>query len=101
MAKTSKGSAGSKTVKVARDLRIAGAAAAYAALASAAQAPESQIVLDARQVEKVDTAGLQALLAGHRQLVQAGKSVSWSGCPEQLRSAATLLGMAASLGIDS
>src|SRR4051812_36861304 len=101
MAKTNKGSAASRTVKVARDLRIAGASAAYAALASAAQGAESQVVLDAGQVEKVDTAGLQALLAGHRQLVEAGKKVSWSGCPEQLRAAAALLGIAASLGIGS
>ena len=86
---------------MARDLRIAGAAEAFAALAAAARASESRIALDARQVEKVDTAGVQALLAGYRQLAEAGKTVTWSGCSEPLRSAAALLGLAESLGIAS
>ncbi len=84
-------------MKVARDLRIAGAAAAYAALLSAAGVPEARVVLDARQVDKVDAAGIQALLAGRNALVAAGKKPAWRGCSAQLKSAAGLLGLAQAL----
>lgn len=93
MAKTGKGSE-IKTIKIGRDLRIAGAAAAFGALRSAAEAAESRVALDARQVEKVDAAGLQALLAGRQALASAGKAVSWVGCSAQLSAAAGLLGLA-------
>jgi anti-anti-sigma regulatory factor len=97
MAKTSKASEASKTLKVTRDLRVAGAAAAYAVLRAAAAAPEGRIVLDARQVEKVDAAGIQALLAGRSALAAAGKKLAWLGCSAQLKSAAALLGLAQAL----
>jgi anti-anti-sigma regulatory factor len=93
VAKTSKTSEAAKTVKIARDLRIAGAAAAYAALRAAAAAPEGRVALDARQVEKVDAAGIQALLAGRRAIAGAGKRIVWEGCSAQLRSAVALLGL--------
>jgi anti-anti-sigma regulatory factor len=94
MAKTSKASEAIKTIKIARDLRIAGAAAAYGALCTAAQGAEARVALDGRPVEKVDAAGLQALLAGRRALVSSGKKVSWTGCSPQLQAAAALLGLA-------
>ncbi len=97
MAKTSKASEAVKTIKIARDLRIAGAAGAFATLRSAAEGSESRIALDARQVEKVDAAGLQALLAGRRALESGRKKVSWVGCSAQLKAAAGLLGLAESL----
>ncbi len=97
MAKTSKASEAVKTIKIGRDLRIAGAAGAFAALRSAAEGAERRIALDARQVDKVDAAGLQALLAGRRALGSAGKGVSWVGCSAQLKAAAALLGLAESL----
>jgi anti-anti-sigma regulatory factor len=100
MAKTSKAASAVRTVKVAHDLRIAAAAAAFGELRAAAKAREPRIVLDAREVEKVDAAGLQALLAGRRALEGAGKTVTWSGCSAQLKSAAGLLGLAQPLGID-
>lgn len=99
MAKTSKGSEAGKTLKVARDLRIAGAAEAYAALRAAAKSADKRIVLDAAQVEKVDAAGLQALLAGCRAISQAGKTITWAGCSPQLASAAAVLGLAGPLGM--
>lgn len=97
MSKASKPSEATKTIKVARDLRIAGAAAAYGAMRSAAKGPEGRVTLDGRQVEKVDAAGIQALLAGHRLLARAGKVVSWAGCSTALKSAAALLGLAETL----
>lgn len=93
MAKTNKASE-TKTIKLATDLRIAGAAAAFGALRSAAEAAEPRVALDARQVEKVDAAGLQALLAGRQALASAGKALSWAGCSAQLTAAAGLLGLA-------
>jgi anti-anti-sigma regulatory factor len=93
VAKTSKASE-TRTIKLAGDLRIAGAAAAFGALRSAAEAAELRVALDARQVEKVDAAGLQALLAGRRVLGSAGKAMSWVGCSAQLAAAAGLLGLA-------
>ena len=101
MAKANKAAEGAKTVKLERDLRVAAASAAYAALRAAAQAKDARVSLDARQVEKVDAAGLQALLAGRRLLEAAGKKVTWAGCSPQLRAAAELLGLAAPLGIPS
>jgi anti-anti-sigma regulatory factor len=99
VAKTSKASEAVKTLKVAPDLRIAGAASAFAALRALSQAQESRVALDARQVEKVDAAGVQALVAGHRLLADAGKKVSWTGCSPQLKAAAELLGLAEALGL--
>lgn len=96
MGKTAKGS-GAKTIKVARDLRIAGATAMFAALRAAAADPGGRVALDASQVEKVDAAGIQALLAGRRALASAGKQLSWAGSSPQLAAAAELLGLAAAL----
>lgn len=101
MAKTSKAAEGGKKVRLERDLRISAAAATYAALRAAAQGKEPRVLLDAGQVEKVDAAGLQALLAGQRLLAASGKSVTWAGCSTQLSSAAELLGLAGPLGIRS
>ena len=86
-----------KTIKIGRDLRIATAGATYGALRKAAGSGDGRIALDARQVEKVDAAGLQALLAGRAALARAGKAVSWAECSPQLTAAATLLGLAAAL----
>jgi anti-anti-sigma regulatory factor len=86
-----------KTVKIGRELRIATAGAAFVALRKAAGGSEARIALDAGQVEKIDAAGLQALLAGRAALARAGKAVTWAGCSPQLTAAATLLGLGESL----
>lgn len=105
MAKTSKAATGAKaaasarTVKLARELRIGSARATFDALREAAAAAERRVVVDARQVEKADAAGLQAVLAGRAQIVRAGKEVAWSGPTPQLKSAAELLGLEQVLGL--
>jgi anti-anti-sigma regulatory factor len=99
VAKTSK-SSGQKTIKVPPDLRISSASAAYASLRGAASGSSARIVLDATQVEKVDAAGIQALLAGRNALVQAGKQPSWAGASPQLKAAAQLLGLAEALELE-
>ncbi len=80
-----------------RELRVATAGAAFIALRKAASGSESRVVLDAGQVEKIDAAGLQALLAGRAVLTRAGKAVTWAGCSPQLSAAAALLGLGESL----
>jgi anti-anti-sigma regulatory factor len=82
-----------KTVKIGRDLRIATAGTTLAALRKAAGGADTRVALDAGQVEKVDAAGLQALLAGRALLARAGKTLSWAGCSPQLAAAAVLLGL--------
>ena len=98
MAKTSKTSETTKPIKIGPDLRIGSAAATFEALRDvAARGRESSVAIDARQVERADAAGLQALLAGWMALKSAGKTASWAGCSEQLKSAAGLLGLADAL----
>jgi anti-anti-sigma regulatory factor len=97
MAKTSKPAGKARAIKLDGDLRIGGVAAVLDALRGAADKPEKRVALDGSQVDKVDAAGLQALLVGRQVLVQAGKTVSWSGSSAQLKAAAALLGLAESL----
>ena len=97
MAKSGKSSGKVRAVKLGDDLRIGAAKAAFESLRSAAAKPEKQVTLDAGEVEKVDAAGLQALLAGRMALAQAGKAVTWAGVSAQLGAAAGLLGLAESL----
>jgi ABC-type transporter Mla MlaB component len=94
MAKTGKPAGKARALKLEGDLRIGGAAGVLELLRAAARKPEKQIALDARQVERVDAAGLQALLVGRQLLVDAGKSVSWTAPSAQLTAAAALLGLA-------
>lgn len=86
-------------MRLSADLRIGNAAATFDALRQAARAAPQRVILDARAVEKADAAGLQALLAGRRALLDSGKSVTWSACPAPLRSAAGLLGIAGALDL--
>jgi anti-anti-sigma regulatory factor len=83
-----------KTIKIGRDLRIATADATLGALRKAAGGADMRVALDARQIEKVDAAGLQALLAGRALLARSGKTLSWTGCSPQFAAAAVLLGLA-------
>lgn len=55
--------------------------------------------LDASGVLKVDTAGLQVLLAFADQRRRAGSQVAWTGCSDAMRRAATQLGLGTALGL--
>lgn len=94
-------SGGAEPLRLSAELRISSAASLFESLAAAAQRPVSDVVLDASQVEKADTAGVQALVAGTMRLKQSGKSFRWSGCSAPLRSAAQLLGLADALELPS
>ena len=84
-------------MRIALACLLALAGPTFAALKKAASGGEARVTLDAAQVEKIDAAGLQALLAGRAVLLQAGKAVTWSGASPQLAAAATLLGLGESL----
>lgn len=105
VAKTSKATAAgrpaasTRTVKLGRDLRIATAHATFSVLRAAAAGAEQRVVVDARQVEKADAAGLQAVLAGRAEIVRAGKDLAWSEATPQLKAAAELLGLQQALGL--
>jgi anti-anti-sigma regulatory factor len=57
------------------------------------------VALDASGVQKVDTAGLQVLLAFTRQRRAAAVETIWTGCSEVLRKAAAALDLAQALGL--
>ena len=57
------------------------------------------VALDAAGVQKVDTAGLQVLLAFTRQRRAAAVETIWTGCSEVLRKAALALDLAQALGL--
>ena len=99
VAKTNKTAETGRAIRLGADLRIATASATYQALQEAAAAPQANVVLDAKLVEKADAAGLQALLAGRMALERAGKRVEWRGVAPQLKAAAGLLGLAEALGL--
>lgn len=51
------------------------------------------VAIDARSVERIDTAIMQLLCAFVRGRTQRGSSVTWEGVPQPLRDAARLLGI--------
>jgi anti-anti-sigma regulatory factor len=57
----------------------------------AADCSSQQVVVDGSQVERIDTAGVQLLVAFAKGLETAGKSLQWSGTSDLLvRSCRTL-----------
>lgn len=53
--------------------------------------------LDAGQVERIDTAGLQLLVAFVRDRRKRARAVTWHRCSESLTRAASMLGLSADL----
>ena len=74
------------------DLRIGRAREVFDALSSATKG-SGLVVIDGSQVGKIDTAGLQALIAAIVRLRANGKVWHWEGGSAQLTSAAKLLGL--------
>ena len=83
-------------ISCAADLDISGARDLYSRLQSALAARQP-VVLDATQVERVDTAGLQILCAFVRDAVASGMAVQWQQPSLALRNAARLLNVSACL----
>lgn len=82
--------ASSCTVKDAADLKIA--------LCGLLQSPQ-RVVLDASNVERIDTATLQLLFAFVRDRRACGLQVTWQGSSAALLDAADLLDMRVQLGL--
>ena len=74
------------------DLRIARAREVAALLAEARAA--GAVEIDASQVERVDAAGLQALVAGVARLREAKVAVRWGGVAPALSTSAAIAGLA-------
>jgi len=79
------------------DLRIARAAEVTNLLASACDA--GSVEIEAAQVERVDAAGLQALVVGIARLRKAKVARHWAGVSPTLAAAAALAGLVEALEI--
>jgi anti-anti-sigma regulatory factor len=87
----SKNRSESRRISLGSDLRIARAAEVTALLAGAAGATSLEI--DAAQVERVDAAGLQALVAGLGRIKAANIACRWGGVSPALASSAAVAGL--------
>jgi anti-anti-sigma regulatory factor len=59
----------------------------------------SDVVVDGSAVERIDTAGLQMLLAFAKHQASRGKALRWSAVSPELTRGSQLLGLAALLGL--
>ena len=91
----SKNRSESRQVSLGDDLRIARAAEVANLLASAREA--GSVEIDAGQVDRVDAAGLQALVVGIARLRKAKVARRWSGVSPVLVSSAALAGLTGAL----
>jgi anti-anti-sigma regulatory factor len=57
------------------------------------------VELDARALERIDTSGVQLLVAFTRDMREAGRTVTWVGITDELARAARQLGLTVSLGL--
>lgn len=84
---------GAAAVVLPADCRIAAQAALKTQLLGALE-QGAGVVLDASQVERVDTAALQLLVLLRRELQARGGALDWRGASEAFNEAAGLLGLA-------
>ena len=60
---------------------------------------DSEVLVDGSAVERIDTAGLQMLLAFVRHHAARGKSVQWTAASPELLRGSRMLGLDAMLGL--
>jgi len=60
---------------------------------------DTPITLDAKELQRVDTAGMQVIAAFVRERNANGRQVQWRNTPPTLLSAARLLGLGTLLGL--
>ena len=65
----------------------------------AADCGSGKVIVDGTQVEHIDTAGLQLLVAFAQAQAKAGRALQWSGASEQLLRSSLRIGLDAVLGI--
>ena len=91
-----------KTVRLVlpADLGIGSAKALIAVVGRALRKKPQVLVLDARALERVDAAALQALVVAWQAAEDAGIAARWQGCSANLVSGARLVGLAGATGIE-
>jgi anti-anti-sigma regulatory factor len=67
----------------------------------ATTASSRQVIIEAGAVERIDTAGLQLLVAFAQREAQAGRRLAWQSVSDELRGAGARLGLLDSLGLDA
>jgi len=85
------------TVTLPVDCRLAGLDDLVGPLQEAAGRARS--TLDGSAVERIDTAGLQLLLAYRRAAAAQGHDTQWAGASDSLNEAADLLGLSSDLAL--
>ncbi|MGH1438801.1 MAG: STAS domain-containing protein [Cellvibrionaceae bacterium] len=80
------------TVKCGEALTISNVADLHTKLTSALES-SSNIELDVHEVEKVDTAGLQLLVALHNELEKSDGNLTWKAPSEAFTEAVAVTGM--------
>lgn len=78
---------------------ISGVKSLYRRLRALAAEGAEEVVFDASRLERLDTAGLQALAVALAELREGGLRPSWAGCSPQLAEGARLLGLSEVLGL--
>ena len=53
----------------------------------------NNVIFDAKEVETIDTSGLQTLLVITQAIINNGKSISWENTPEILSTSAQKIGI--------
>ena len=97
MARANRTNSPARRIALGDDLRIGAARATFAALMAAADSPVVEI--DAKKVERIDGAGLQALVAALTRLRAGGVDCRWTDVPPALSQAAALAGLGATLAL--
>ncbi len=60
---------------------------------------DTPVTLDAKELQRIDTAGMQVIVAFVRERNASGRQVEWRNTPPTLLSAARLLGLGTLLGL--
>jgi len=89
-----------ETISLSSNCTVKDATALKGALLQALDAPEA-VAIDAKSVERIDTATVQLLCAFVRDRAARNLSVTWSGAPQPLLDAARLLGVSSLLALPS
>lgn len=92
---TGQGKGGTRVIALPADFRLGSVADVKAELMEAFDAPAAQ--LDGADVERVDTAALQLLVAFRREATARGQSPAWLAVSDVMRDAAGVLGLAQAL----
>jgi phospholipid transport system transporter-binding protein len=62
--------------------------------------PAGEVIIEGGAVERIDTAGLQLLVAFARREAAAGRRLAWQSASAELRGASERLGLLDCLGLD-